>query len=69
MCVNNASAIHPHGILETPDQAILNYSLDLTHRGLLPGDTVRYWAVATDNTPQRQLGRSREYVLRLPTMS
>jgi hypothetical protein len=54
---------------ETPDRAILNHSLDLTHRGLLPGDTVRYWAVATDNTPQRQLGRSREYVLRLPTMS
>jgi hypothetical protein len=54
---------------ETPDQAILNHSLDLTHRGLLPGDTVRYWGVATDNTPQRQLGRSREYVLRLPTMS
>lgn len=54
---------------ETPDRAILNHSLDLTRRGLLPGDTVRYWAVATDNTPQRQLGRSREYALRLPTMS
>ena len=34
-----------------------------------PGDTVRYWAVATDNAPGRQSGRSREYVLRLPTMS
>ena len=53
----------------TTDRAILTYTLDLTRRGLLPGDTVRYLAVASDNTPQRQLGRSREYVLRLPTMS
>ena len=53
----------------TPDRAILSYALDLTRRGLLPGDTVRYAAVALDNTPQRQVGRSREYVLRLPTMS
>ena len=53
----------------TPDQAILTHTLDLTRRGLLPGDTVRYAAVAADNTPRRQVGRSREYVLRLPTMS
>ena len=53
----------------TPDRAILTHSLDLTRRGLLPGDTVRYSAVASDNTPARQVGRSREYVLRLPTMS
>ena len=53
----------------TTDRAILSYTLDLTRRGLLPGDTVRYRAVASDNTPQRQVGRSREYVLRLPTMS
>jgi hypothetical protein len=52
-----------------PDRAILSHTLDLTRRSLLPGDTVRYRAVATDNTPQRQAGRSREYVLRLPTMS
>jgi hypothetical protein len=54
---------------DTPDRAILTYTLDLTRRGLLPGDTVRYFAVAADNTPRRQTGRSREYVLRLPTMS
>jgi hypothetical protein len=54
---------------EEPDRAILTYTLDLNRRGLLPGDTVRYFAVATDNTPRRQAGRSREYVLRLPTMS
>ena len=53
----------------TPDRAILTHTLDLTRRGLLPGDTLRYFALAADNTPQRQTGRSREYVLRLPTMS
>jgi hypothetical protein len=54
---------------ERPDRAILTHTLDLNRRGLLPGDTVRYYAVAADNTPQRQVGRSREFVLRLPTMS
>ena len=54
---------------ERPDRAILTHTLDLNRRGLLPGDTVRYFATATDNTPQRQRGRSREYVIRLPTMS
>ena len=54
---------------ERPDRAILNFTLDLNRRGLLPGDTVRYLAVARDNTPRRQIGRSREFVLRLPTMS
>jgi hypothetical protein len=53
----------------TNDRAILTYTLDLTRRGLLPGDTVRYLAIASDNSPRRQVGRSREYVLRLPTMS
>ncbi|MGH7508775.1 MAG: hypothetical protein ACREMZ_04835 [Gemmatimonadales bacterium] len=51
------------------DRAILTFSLDLNRRGLLPGDTVRYFATATDNTPRGQVGRSREFVLRLPTMS
>jgi len=54
---------------EDPDRAILTYTLDLNRRGLLPGDTVRYFALATDNAPGRQTGRSREFVLRLPTMS
>ncbi|RPJ62634.1 MAG: hypothetical protein EHM24_25725, partial [Acidobacteria bacterium] len=54
---------------ERPDRAILTHTLDLNRRGLLPGDTVRYFAIATDNTPRRQAGRSREYVIRLPTMS
>lgn len=49
--------------------AILSFLLDLNARGLLPGDTVRYFAVATDNSPGAQSGRSREFVLRLPTLS
>lgn len=51
------------------DRAILSPILDLNRRGLLPGDSVRYFALAADNTPGRQTGRSREYVLRLPTMT
>jgi hypothetical protein len=54
---------------EHPDRAILTYSLDLNRRGLLPGDTVRYRATASDNAPREHVGRSREFVLRLPTMS
>ncbi|HTK40734.1 MAG TPA: hypothetical protein VL287_04020 [Gemmatimonadales bacterium] len=53
----------------TTDRGILSYTLDLNRRGLLPGDTLRYTAVATDNSPTGQTGRSREFVLRLPTMS
>jgi hypothetical protein len=51
------------------DRAILTHVLDLNRRGLLPGDTVRYFAAATDNAPRGHTGRSREFVLRLPTMS
>jgi hypothetical protein len=54
---------------ERPDRAILTHTLDLNRRGLLPGDTVRYFAAAKDNAPRAHRGRSREYVLRLPTMS
>ncbi len=53
----------------TADRSILSFTLDLNRRGLLPGDTVRYVATATDNSPAGQTGRSREFVLRLPTMS
>jgi hypothetical protein len=54
---------------ERTDRAILNFTLDLNRRSLLPGDTVRYFATATDNAPRGHTGRSREFVLRLPTMS
>jgi hypothetical protein len=53
----------------TTDRGILSFTLDLNRRGLLPGDTVRYVATATDNSPSSQTGKSREFVLRLPTMS
>jgi uncharacterized protein DUF4175 len=54
---------------ERPDRAVLTFTLDLNRRGLLPGDTVRYFATATDNAPRGHVGRSRDFVLRLPTMS
>jgi uncharacterized phage infection (PIP) family protein YhgE len=54
---------------ERTDRAILTFTLDLNRRGLLPGDTVRYYASAADNAPRAHVGRSREFVLRLPTMS
>jgi hypothetical protein len=53
----------------TPDRLIVPHLFDLGNRALLPGDTVRYYAIATDNAPRGRTGRSREYVLRLPTMA
>ncbi len=51
------------------DRAILPYELDLNQRGLLPGDSVRYFVTASDNAPAAHQTRSREYLLRLPTLS
>lgn len=51
------------------DRAILPYELDLNQRGLLPGDTVRFFVRAADNAPNMHLSRSKEFVLRLPTLS
>lgn len=48
-------------------RALVEATLDLSRRGLAPGDTVRYVARATDNSPARQVGRSREYVVVIPT--
>ena len=48
---------------------ILGFELDLNSRGLLPGDTVRYFVSALDNAPTPNPARSREYILRLPTLS
>ena len=50
-----------------PPQVLAPLELRLEDRGLLPGDTVRYWIEALDNSPARQAGRSREFVLRVPT--
>jgi len=51
------------------DRAIVSHEFDLNGMGLLPGDTVRYLVEAVDNSPRGQRARSREYVVRLPTMS
>lgn len=40
--------------------------LDLRSWRLLPGDTVRYYARAVDNSPSGQAASTREYVLRMP---
>ncbi len=52
---------------DSPAQALVPVDFQLEDRGLLPGDTLRYWAEAVDNSPARQVGRSREYLLRIPT--
>ncbi|HSG80834.1 MAG TPA: hypothetical protein VLC48_01185, partial [Gemmatimonadota bacterium] len=49
-------------------RASLPALLDARGRGFLPGDTLRYFVRAFDNAPEPQEGRSREYVLRLPTL-
>ena len=43
--------------------------LDFSAWGLLPGDTVRYFAIAFDNSPSAQSAVSREYVLRMPSVA
>ena len=40
--------------------------LDLRGWGLMPGDTVRYYARAVDNSPASQVSISEEYLLRMP---
>ncbi|HEU6453708.1 MAG TPA: Ig-like domain-containing protein [Gemmatimonadaceae bacterium] len=44
-------------------------SLELAPRGLQPGDQVVVRVVATDNSPWKQSGASRELVLRVPSLS
>lgn len=50
-----------------PDHTILAHELDLQRAGAGPGDTLVYRVVVTDNAPARQVGRSREYRIRVPT--
>lgn len=49
------------------DRALASASLDLVALNARPGDTVRYVAIATDNSPRAHVGRSREFVVRIPT--
>ncbi len=51
------------------DHVILPYELNLNQRGLLPGDTVRFFVKVSDNAPTPHVTRSKEFVLRLPTLS
>ena len=51
----------------TSDRALITVSLDLAGLGLKPGDTLRYIATAQDNAPVHHVGRSREFVVRIPT--
>ncbi len=47
------------------DRAIVQGELNAERRGLLPGDTLRFWVEARDNAPTPHEGRSPEYALRL----
>ena len=49
--------------------ALARPALDLTTWGLLPGDTVRYFARVVDIHPSGQVGVSPEYALRMPLVS
>ena len=49
------------------DRAFLSTRLDLTRFGLAPGDTLQYWATARDNSPAGNVGRSKTFVLIVPT--
>lgn len=49
------------------DRALITTAIDLASLHLSPGDTLRYSATATDNAPARHVGRSREFVIRIPT--
>lgn len=52
-----------------PDRAVLSAQVSLQQLGLLPGDTLRYRARGVDNAPRAQAAWSREYVLRIQTMT
>ncbi|MBM4182880.1 MAG: hypothetical protein FJ207_01490 [Gemmatimonadetes bacterium] len=49
--------------------ALARPALDLTTWGLLPGDTVRYFARVIDTHPSGQVGVSAEYALRMPMVN
>ncbi len=53
----------------TPDRAVLSAQVSMQQLGLLPGDTLHYRARGVDNAPRPQAGWSREYVLRIQTLT
>ncbi|HET7791712.1 MAG TPA: hypothetical protein VFK78_13040, partial [Gemmatimonadales bacterium] len=50
------------------DRAVVQTELALDQRGLLPGDTVRFFAEAWDNAPAPHAGKSPIFALRLQTL-
>ena len=50
------------------DHVVQSLVLDVNGRGLLPGDTLRLYARATDGAPHPHSGVSREYAIRLRSM-
>ncbi len=53
----------------TAPRVLVAHVLDLSERGLVAGDTVRYRIQAFDNSPSRQMGTSREFLLIVPTQA
>ncbi len=51
----------------TTDRALLSTRLDLSRFSLSPGDTLSYWVLARDNAPAGNVGRSKVFVLIVPT--
>jgi hypothetical protein len=51
------------------DHVVQSLLLDINDRGLLPGDTLRLFARATDRAPRPQTGTSREYAIRLRSLA
>lgn len=49
------------------DRALVSTRFDLERFGLAPGDTLWYWVQARDNAPAGNVGRSRTFVLVVPT--
>lgn len=49
------------------DQALISLGLDLADFELAPGDSLWITAVAMDNAPAARTGRSRTFVIRVPT--
>jgi hypothetical protein len=46
----------------------LDYMFDLTQMFLIPGDKVTYWVEISDNSPEKQIARSRKYIARFPSI-
>jgi hypothetical protein len=51
------------------DHVVQSVVLDVNGRGLLPGDTLRLFARASDRAPRPHAGVSREYAIRLRSMA